>query len=148
MLTLRAQVLLDCYMTNCEGSLDRSLHCRFGDRMKFHGRSYHLATRDFEDVPSFQHVVFDAFGQPPRQAWRTICSLSLFTPLLTIMERLFAIPASQAFCERALWHLRRLHPPSSLKTGPDLTLARLSQYGSRPGDVFQNSLFYQNRIRK
>jgi hypothetical protein len=27
--------------------------------MKFHGRSYHLATRDFEDVPSFQHVVCD-----------------------------------------------------------------------------------------
>jgi hypothetical protein len=51
--------------------------------------------------------------------------LSLFTPLLTIMERLFAIPASQAFCERALWHLPRLIRPSSLNTCPDLALARL-----------------------
>jgi hypothetical protein len=74
---------------------------------------------------TFKTDLVDTFGQPPIQVWRTICSLSLFTPLLTIMERLFAIPASQAFCERALRHLRRLFLPSSLNTGPDLTLARL-----------------------
>jgi hypothetical protein len=69
----------------------------------------------------FKMDMVDFFGRPPIQVWRTICSLSLFTPLLTITERLFAIPASQAFCGRALWHFRRLLLPSSLNTGPGLT---------------------------
>jgi hypothetical protein len=74
---------------------------------------------------TFNTDIVDVFGQPPIEVWRKICSCSLFKPLLTIMERLFAIPSSQAFCERALWHLRRILLPSSLNTGPDLTLARL-----------------------
>jgi hypothetical protein len=41
------------------------------------------------------------------------------------MERPFAIPASQAFCERTLRHFRGILLPSSLNTGPDLTLTGL-----------------------
>jgi hypothetical protein len=61
----------------------------------------------------------------PVQVWVKICASSMFTPLLTIMQRLFAIPASQAVCERALWRLRRILLPFSVNTSPALALAKL-----------------------
>jgi hypothetical protein len=69
-------------------------------------------------IGSFTH-------QSPIEVWERICSCSIFSPLLTIMKRLFAIPASQAVCERALWHLRRILLPSSVNTRPALALAKL-----------------------
>jgi hypothetical protein len=70
--------------------------------------------------------VIQSFGQKSLvQVWGKICASSMFTPLLTIMQRLFAIPASQAFCERGLWHLRRILLPFSVNTGPALALTKL-----------------------
>jgi hypothetical protein len=51
--------------------------------------------------------VIEFFEQKsPIEVWVKICASSMFTPWLIIMQRLFAIPASQAICERALWQLR------------------------------------------
>jgi hypothetical protein len=61
----------------------------------------------------------------PVQVWLRICASRMFAPLFTIMERLFAISASQAACERALWHLRRILLPFSVSTRPALALAQL-----------------------
>jgi hypothetical protein len=49
----------------------------------------------------------------------------MFEPPLRMMKRLFAIPASQAVCERALWHLRRILLPYPTNMRPALALAKL-----------------------
>jgi hypothetical protein len=70
--------------------------------------------------------VINSFAyQSPVEVWGRICTNSMFDPLLDILTRLFAIPASEAVCERALWHLRRILLPYSLNTTPELALAKL-----------------------
>jgi hypothetical protein len=69
--------------------------------------------------------VIDCLEQnSPLQVWVRMCASSMFAPLLTIMQRLFAIPANQAVCERALWHFRRIFLPFSVNITPALALAK------------------------
>jgi hypothetical protein len=94
----------------------------------------------------FQMDVINSFAyHSPVEVWKGICTCSMFSPLLDILMRLFAIPASQAVCERALWHLRRILLPFSLKTSPALALAKLQgvitfDYGN-PSD-YRNDVFH------
>jgi hypothetical protein len=45
--------------------------------------------------------------------------------ILGTIQRLLSIPASEATCERALWHLRRVLLPSAMKSSEQLVLTRL-----------------------
>jgi hypothetical protein len=68
----------------------------------------------------------DAMTSPsPIRIWEILANHPFLLGIFQVVERLLIIPASEATCERAIWHLRRIMHPCCMGSSDGLILTRL-----------------------